>query len=188
MKKFKQIPKYVSVLVLIFMVAIPTLVIAFTPSEPKAAAGHDQTYMFIDGIEGSCTQEGKEGSVVVLGFHHQVKVPIDPATGGISGTRRHSPIRIVKEVDKSSPLLFHALCTSSLISEIEIQFWSVDNTGTQVEYYSITVEDCRIVEIETHDSDAGGATETISIVYKTIEWVFTDGNLAYQDSWSNPVV
>ncbi len=45
------------------------------------------------------------------GFHHNLSIPTDNATGKPTGTRQHSPMIIVKEFDYSSPYLYKAVAT-----------------------------------------------------------------------------
>jgi hypothetical protein len=39
---------------------------------------------------------GREGSVEVIGFHHEVHMPTDPDTGVLTGVRMHEAFQIVR--------------------------------------------------------------------------------------------
>ena len=68
-------------------------------------------------IQGSSTQRGQEGKIVVVASNHEIIVPRDAATGLATGKRQHAPIIITKEIDKASPLLYTALVTNEQITE-----------------------------------------------------------------------
>jgi len=65
-------------------------------------------------INGSVTQKGRENSILVHAFSQEVVSPRDPASGLATGKRQHKPLLIVKEIDKSSPLLWNALINNEI--------------------------------------------------------------------------
>ena len=54
-------------------------------------------------IKGSVTQKGREDSILVHAYSHEILFPHDLATGQSSGKRQHKPLVIVKDVDRSTP-------------------------------------------------------------------------------------
>jgi len=59
-------------------------------------------YLTIEGnnqgkIEGDCVQKGREDSILVYGFEHQIEIPTDIHTGLPTGQRIHKPITIEKK-------------------------------------------------------------------------------------------
>ncbi len=62
-------------------------------------------------IKGGCDVADREFSIEFKGFHHNLSIPTDNATGKPTGTRQHSPMIIVKEFDYSSPYLYKAVAT-----------------------------------------------------------------------------
>lgn len=48
-------------------------------------------------IKGGVDVQDRECSIEVKGFHHNLMIPTDNATGKITGTRMHSPMLIIKE-------------------------------------------------------------------------------------------
>jgi type VI secretion system secreted protein Hcp len=65
-------------------------------------------------IEGSCDMEGREATILVYAFDHDVHIPRDPQSGLPSGKRIHGPISVTKEFDKASPKLYQALVPVSI--------------------------------------------------------------------------
>lgn len=49
-------------------------------------------------IEGPITVQGREQSVEVLGFDHELRIPTDNDTGALTGTRKHEPFKDRKSV------------------------------------------------------------------------------------------
>lgn len=62
-------------------------------------------------IKGDVDVINRESSIEIKGFHHNLMIPTDNATGKVTGTRMHSPMLLVKEFDYSSPYLYKAVST-----------------------------------------------------------------------------
>ncbi|MBM4377221.1 MAG: type VI secretion system tube protein Hcp, partial [Deltaproteobacteria bacterium] len=60
-------------------------------------------------IKGSVTQAGREDSIMVIAYNHEVVSPRDAASGLPTGKRQHKPLTVTKEIDKSTPLLMNVL-------------------------------------------------------------------------------
>ncbi len=65
-------------------------------------------------IKCSVDVNGREGNIEVLGLHHMVNLPVDNASGNITGVRQHMAYMIEKEIDSSSSWLYKALTTIQL--------------------------------------------------------------------------
>lgn len=55
-------------------------------------------WLYDDGgalIKGGCNVADREFSIEFKGFHHNLSIPTDNATGKPTGTRQHSPMIIV---------------------------------------------------------------------------------------------
>lgn len=72
-------------------------------------------------IKGGCDVADREFSIEFKGFHHNLSIPTDNATGKPTGTRQHSPMIIVKEFDYSSPYLYKAVATGQNLKSAEIK-------------------------------------------------------------------
>jgi len=142
--------------------------------------------------EGTPNQGGGNDYINGLGFDHEVVVV--PGTGGVAGARRqHKPIRIVKPIDKATPLLYKAMVQNEVISG-EFRFWRAhpSGDGTQEQYYKVTITGGRITGVRnwktnTRDlsADRAGDLEEVSITYQTITWTWTDGGIEHTDTWSS---
>ncbi|MBN2340301.1 MAG: type VI secretion system tube protein Hcp [Deltaproteobacteria bacterium] len=152
-------------------------------------------YMFIDGIPGSVTVAGREGSVEVLALDHSVDVPIDVKDATATGTRRHNSLVITKVIDQASPLLQECVCRSKTIPKAEIKFYKIDDSGTEIHYYSITIEKLRAVVGKTElpnvaypENALVDVREKWAFRYEKITWLYVDGSFEFSDEWKLPRV
>ena len=148
-------------------------------------------YMTIDGIPGSVQVSGREGTIEVLEFDHTVYMPIDRDDGTISGTRKHGAITIHKAFDKSSAELYKKVCTGETIPKIEIRWFEITPTGEEEEYFSHTLENCKVSSMRSYMHNVKDPTketfvhqEEVAIRYEKITWLFKEGNLQHTDTWN----
>ena len=100
-------------------------------------------------IKGGVDVQHRECSIEVKGFHHNLMIPTDNATGKITGTRMHSPMLIIKEFDCSSPYLYKAVATGQSLVSAEIKWYRINYSGQEEEYFNMLLEGVRVVCITT---------------------------------------
>lgn len=143
-------------------------------------------------IKGSVTQKGREGKIMVIAVSHDVVSPRDVASGLPIGQRQHTPLKITKEVDRSSPALASALINNENLTELELQFWRPLPTGTEVQHYTLRLTNANIASIglrmlNNKDPNLMKFTEfeEITFTYQKIEWVWNlDGGFTVIDDWT----
>lgn len=142
-------------------------------------------------IEGSVTQAGREGSIMVIGFAHEVVSPRDAASGLPTGKRQHAPVKITKEIDKSSPLLMNAWANQETLINFELRFWQPTASGIEEQFYTIILHDAKIVSIRQEmlnnkypENMQHKEREHIAFTYRNIEWIYEDGGIQSSDDWS----
>jgi type VI secretion system secreted protein Hcp len=147
-------------------------------------------YMKIDGIPGSVTVTGREGSIEILEFDHAVYIPIDRDDGSISGTRKHGAVTLHKAFDKSSAELYKRVCTGKEIPQIEIEWYEITPLGEEECYYTHTLKGCKISSVRSYMHNVKDPTketfvhqEEICLRYEDITWTFKEGNLKHTDTW-----
>jgi type VI secretion system secreted protein Hcp len=150
-------------------------------------------------ITGSVTQKGKEGSIAVHAFSHEIVSPRDPVSGLATGKRLHKPFVIIKEIDRSSPLLHTSLSTNENLTQWTLQCWSpavaaIGGLATEKQIYTITLTNANIASIrevmpDNLDPSPGDPSlrEEIAFTYQKITWTWTDGNITSSDDWEIPV-
>ncbi len=158
-------------------------------------------YMYAKGaksgqIKGSITQKGREDSVGIIAYSHDIEMPLNATTGQPSGGRLHKPFVIEKELDKSTPILYTCLCTNENLSEVTIKFWTpqlkaASGVGSEVQNYTVKLTDAhigsitsRMENIRNPDLVKYAQFETIAFTYHKIEWTWTDGGITAIDDWT----
>ncbi len=142
-------------------------------------------------IEGPVQVTDREGSIEVLAFNHEVRIPTDSDSGALTGTRKHEPMVITKAFDSASPYLYKACSNGQTLKELVLRWYRIDDTGTEKEYFTHTLENVKITSIapEMHnikdtDKERYPHLETIALRYGKITWTYVDGNISFSDSWN----
>jgi len=135
--------------------------------------------------------QGHEDEVMVQSFSHSMIIPTDVQSGQPTGQRRHQPITIVKDIDKSSPLLANALTRGERLAECELRLYRTSSEGKQEYYYTIKLTDAIIININQGMPNArtGAATdamETVSFSYRKIDWDHLVAGTSGSDDWRAP--
>jgi type VI secretion system secreted protein Hcp len=155
-------------------------------------------------IKGSVTQAGREDSIMVIAFSHEVESPRNVSSGLATGKRQHKPLTITKEIDKSTPLLMNALTNNENLPVVILQFWQPSRSGREFQYYTIELTNAGIVDIHQEmlnnkypENMQHMEREHISFVYQKITWTYEDGGITSTDEWktnsimstkSNPII
>ena len=142
-------------------------------------------------ITGSVQIAGREGQVEVMEMHHDIRIPTDAHTGQLRGVRMHNPVRIIKQFDSASPYLYKACCEGQTYASVQIDWYRIDDTGTEVIYFTHTLEQVKISSVRAYmpnskepSKEALPHLEEVAFVYGKITWGYTDGNLEYTDAWT----
>jgi len=143
-------------------------------------------------IQGDSTVQSmsRENTIEAISFDHNVRV--DTETSGMAtGERSHSPIRIVKRIDRSSPLLHQALCNNEEL-EVTIKFYrpNPSGDGTTEQFYTIQLQQGRISSIKTispntidESTASNPAMEEVCLVFGTIRWTYEPAGTEAEDQW-----
>lgn len=143
-------------------------------------------------ILGDCTQEGKEDTIVVYSFGHNIHLNRDPDTGLPTSNKIHTPLKIQKHFDKSSPLLQQSLVSGEIMITWELKFFQVNDLGKVVHYYTIRLDGARIVSITANkpntlleENSPYHDMETVSFIYNAITWTHEIDGIESSDTWSS---
>ncbi|MCA9689813.1 MAG: type VI secretion system tube protein Hcp [Myxococcales bacterium] len=146
-------------------------------------------------IQGDSTQTslGREGSIECIFFEDSVRTARDKSTGEATGRRSYEPIRILKRIDRSSPLLAKALCNNEAVDG-EFKFFRPNpaGDGTTEHFFTIEILNGRINDIvrtSPNCIDPASSTapplEEVSFVFETIRWIFVPTGAEHEDTWSD---
>ena len=141
-------------------------------------------------IKGSVIQAGREDSILVIAYSHEVDSPRDAASGLPTGKRQHKPLIVTKEIDKSTPLLMSALINNENMTDMELRFWRPSKSGKEKQYFTIQLQNARIVNIQQEmlnnqypENMRHKVREHITFVYQKIVWTYEDGGISTEDTW-----
>lgn len=143
-------------------------------------------------IHGTVDVKNREGSIEILGFSHGVNLPVDAATGKITGKRFHAPISFEKEFDSSSPYLYKAVSKGLTLKSAEFKWYRINHAGQEEEYFNMLLEGVKVVSVNPGMPNAKMAgmsainhMESVSFMYEKITWKYCDGNILFSDSWED---
>ena len=141
-------------------------------------------------IKGGVTQRGREDSIMVIAFDHQVVSPRDAASGLPTGKRQHRPLTITKEIDEATPLLMNTLVDNENITDWELRFWQPSPSGREVQHYTIQLVNASIADIRAGmlnnkypENMQHEEREHVSFCYQRIIWTWEDGGITASDDW-----
>ena len=155
-------------------------------------------YLYIEGtnqgkIEGSCRVSGHEGMIIVQGLDHTDSIPKNPQTGLPSGKRVHEAMTMTKEVDKSSPKLYQALCSGEQMKEVRLEYYRISPAGKEEKYYTVKLSNAIVTNARAWipnclDSENAqlGHMEDIFFTYEKIVWTWVPDGIESEDSWLAP--
>jgi type VI secretion system secreted protein Hcp len=147
-------------------------------------------------------RQGHELQSPILRVEYGVKTPYDVSTGATKGKRVHSILTVVKEWGASSPQSFRANVSNELITSAIFSFYTVDDSGMDHLYYTITLANGHIVNYRQFtgykgvgdDSSAANAKnpgtydtmelEEVGYTFETITVKDIDGNTQCTDDWT----
>ena len=145
-------------------------------------------------IDGDSTIESMDraDTIECLSFEDSVRTAREASTGIASGERTYEPLRVVKRIDKSSPLLAKALCQNEVI-EATFRFYrpAPSGDGTTEHYFTIEIQEGRIGSITRISPDVidpasanAPPTEEVTFVFGYIRWCYEPDGIEHIDHWS----
>jgi type VI secretion system secreted protein Hcp len=138
-------------------------------------------FLQIDGVPGESQDANHKDWIELLSYSHEMTQPVSStrssAGGAATGRTQHGDFIITKFVDKASPKLYDAVSTGKHFAKAKIEVCR--SGGTQLKFLEITLEEIMISSVHinpggqaNHDGDIL-PTETVSLNYGKIEWVYT---------------
>ncbi len=148
--------------------------------------------LFYEGVDGESIIAGREKSITVLGYSHSISNPYDRLTGDLTG-KQHSPLRIMKSIDKSTPKLYEKCVKGTTAPSVILRFY-FEPSG--LNFYTIELTNAKITSVQGYGTISIDEIprETVSFTYETIKWTYTEydsegnakGNIEAEDDWINP--
>jgi type VI secretion system secreted protein Hcp len=142
-------------------------------------------------IQGESTQTslGRENSIEVLSYEQNVATSREASSGMATGRRTYEPLRVLKRIDKSTPLIAKALVNAKIDAIFKFFRPNPAGDGTTEQFYTVEIHDGRVAHQKQHlpDHDAEHPMEELSFVFHTIKWRYEVGGVEHEDTWGKPV-
>lgn len=141
---------------------------------------------------GNIYQEGHEDELFCQSVSYEVSIPRDPQSGQPTGQRVHQPARILKYVDKASPMLMQALASGEML-QFEVTFFRTSTAGKQEKYYTVKFTDATLVHYRQNTPNPLEATngafrdmEELGFTYRKIDVTHDIAGTSGSDDWRAP--
>jgi type VI secretion system secreted protein Hcp len=116
---------------------------------------------------------------LVTMFSSQISVPTNPQIGQPTGSPVQVPSTFTKYVDKASPLLWQALTSGEVLTDVVLSLWRTTPQGTQQKYFTFEWTNAVLVGGNGVKPDV---LNTANAAYSDMEtWSFTFGAV----TWTN---
>ena len=134
------------------------------------------------------TQE--EEIIQFFTFEHKLDTQAKPEGDHADAQHKHKPIVITKETDKFTPALYKALCSDEQIKTAKFSwFATLGSKNEEQQVYSVTINNAKIVAIETSMPDTRetaeghiNLSEKITFAYEKITWAYgKDESVRHED-------
>jgi type VI secretion system secreted protein Hcp len=142
-------------------------------------------------INSTVKVQGRENSAEIYEFHHEVSIPADNRSGVLTGTRKHGAFKVVKQFCSATPVLNKACASGQTLQQVKLSWYRIDATGKEQEYFRQTLSNAKVVAVKPTVSDVKdpnkeqyGHLEEVHFRYEKIQWLYLDGNIAAEDSWT----
>lgn len=158
-----------------------------------------QAHMTIEGteqgvIDGGSVIKGRQGTIEVQQFSHEIYMPHDSNSGAPTGSPVHRPLTICKTFDKGSPKLHKALARGERLKTVELKWYRIKPDGKQEHYYTHLLQDAIVVSIKPYmrnrldrDSEEYQHMEEVSFTYRKITWTWEPEGIGAEADWREPV-
>jgi type VI secretion system secreted protein Hcp len=144
-------------------------------------------------VEGESTQTsmGRDKSIECVSYEQGVTTAREAGTNTVTGLRQYKPIKIMKRIDKSSPILLKALTENQKIEGV-FKFYRPNpaGDGTTQHFYTVKLSEGNISTVrqfipETLNAETVGHAplEEIELVFKQISWTYEQGGATHDDQW-----
>lgn len=139
-------------------------------------------------IDGEGGHKDYPNAIRVFDFNHSLSVPVGQGRSMTSAEVIHKPIRLVKEIDKTTPKLYQALANREKLSQVVFTWLRYTPDGLETPYYRVRLQDAMLVKIAPWSPDAGQSSlrfmETIELVYSQISWSWGESeSVVFETSW-----
>lgn len=125
--------------------------------------------------EGESRTPGYEGQIEILEWAVNVTKPETSVNPRVLGKTEISEIKILKELDKATPLLMERCATGTITPQMVIRGRKPDNSGSVQEYLVITMTDVVITSVKSSEDtdDSPNPAEEVALSFDEIDLRYT---------------
>jgi type VI secretion system secreted protein Hcp len=141
-------------------------------------------------VNGDCTQQGHENTVLVYGVEHNIEIPRDTHTGLPSGQRIHHPLVVTKQFDSASPRIQQACTQGEQFTDVTLEFYRITAKGLEQHYYTIRLVNAIAVSTRNfkpltfvEENKPYHDMEQVAFTYEKIFWTYVPSGVETYDSW-----
>jgi type VI secretion system secreted protein Hcp len=141
-------------------------------------------------IKGSVTQKGREDTIMVIAYSHNLSAQIEASSGLPTGKIKHEVLTITKEIDRSTPTLYSLLVGNEKITEFRLEFWQPSGSGKEMQHFTIELTNAHVTSIKSvmlnnryPENMQHKEREEISFSYDKITWTWMDGGITTTAEW-----
>jgi type VI secretion system secreted protein Hcp len=137
------------------LIARPLLAGAIAAGAAAPGSALADVFLDLDGIPGDSTDAQHKNQIDILTYTQSFKntaAPSSTGTGGGAGKVTCGDITVMKNIDKSSPLLIKAVTTGQHIKTGVLTFRTVG--AHEINYYVVSLKDVVITEIDQTDQSS----------------------------------
>lgn len=118
-------------------------------------------------VKGECLTAGHVDDIEVRSWSWGVQASSAIGSTAATGRRQYKHLLIVKGLDSASTALLSALATNDEVKEATLTLRKAG--GDALDYYTMTLTQARIVNIDLHVDEHGTPLETVGIAYAKID-------------------
>ena len=121
-------------------------------------------------VKGEASNKGHETDITLDGFHFGVRAASAIGSGQATSRRQYDLLRVVKRLEAATTSLLAALATNDEVKEAILSLRKA--AGGQDDFFTIKLEQARVVSSEIDCDDTGNAVERVEIAFAKIEVVY----------------
>jgi type VI secretion system secreted protein Hcp len=160
------------------LVGRPLLAGAVATGAVAPADAVAEIFLKLQGVDGESTDDKHKGEIEILSYSQAFKSTLAAPGGGGGGTGKAScgAVTVVKEIDRSSPVLISSVVAGKHIGKATITFRTVGGDNP-LEYYTVVLNDVVVTEIEQQDAaDPGRIMERVVLAPSKFEFSYRPVN------------
>lgn len=128
-------------------------------------------------IKGSVVQAGREDSILVVAWSHELGAPEGKKLS-------NTPFVVTKELDLATVGLYQALASNELLTDWTLRLWRPAPTGQEQQYFTIELFDANVSSIRAEmlnnrypENVSIAERQHVAFTYQKIRWTWEDGGI-----------